>query len=613
MNYEQLIESFHEGHCIRAYQLFGAHVTIENNVRGVRFTLYAPHARNVSVVGSFTNWDAGAVPMLRSNAAGIWSVFIQNALVWDTYKYRIETGHGDIVYKADPYAFYAETRPNTASKIFDYNTIHFDDDAWMQTRSKNFERPMSIYEVYAGGWKKRGKYLYTYKQLEEELIPYVKQHGFTHIEMMPLTEYPYDGSWGYQVSGYYALTSRYGNPKEFASFINTCHAAGIGVILDIVPVHFVKDAHGLMQFDGQPLYEYADNQNAFSQWGTMYFNLWKEEIRSFLMSAASFWCDIYHIDGLRFDAVSHLIYWGGNKERGINTGSIDFTKRMNYYLNREYPDVMLIAEDSSDYPKVTGSTLEGGLGFDYKWDLGWMHDTLLYYATDPYFRIHDHHKITFSMHYFYYEKFLLPLSHDENVHGKKTMIDRMWGNYEAKFAQARNFYAYMYAHPGKKLNFMGNEIATFREFDENKQLDWNLLDYPLHEAFLRYFTDLNHLYHSLECLYANEYSHNAFQWIEADNAKQSIYAFYRESEEHIFVCIMNCKQEEYSKLSLCVPQSGVYQEILNSENGIYGGCNRCNVEKIYATRDDTNQYQIHLHIAPWATIWLLTEKKVEGK
>lgn len=616
MNQNKIIESFHEGHCIEAYRLFGAHVTTENNQTGVRFTVYAPHARNVYVVGTFTRWDEAAVSMIRSSHAGIWSVFIAGVKEWDSYKYKIETGHGDILYKADPYAFYSETRPDTASKIYNLEDIHWNDVSWMTKRDKNFEKPMSIYEVYSGGWKKHGEFPYTYPQLQEELIPYVKEHGFTHIEMMPLCEYPYDGSWGYQVSGYYSLNSRYGNPTEFASFVNACHREGIGVIMDMVPVHFVKDAFGLIYFDGEALYEYADPENAESEWGTMNFNLWNEEVRSFLMSSASFWCDTYHIDGIRVDAVSNLIYWAGNKDRGINQGSIDFVKRMNYYLHKEFPSVMLIAEDSSDYPKVTTSTIDGGLGFDYKWDLGWMNDTLKYYSTDPYFRVYDHHKITFSMHYFYSERFLLPFSHDENVHGKKTIIDRMWGDYDAKFSQVRNLYAYMYAHPGKKLNFMGNEIASFREFDEKKELDWFLLDYPRHAAFERYFKDLNMLYQSMPCLFQNDYTYgNGFRWIDADNAKQSVFSFIREDEKQYLICIMNCKPEYYPKYDIKVPEKGTYIEILNSEKDIYDGCNKCNplpLKSFSNGIDGEFGNSVTIQLAPWATIWL-SKKKMNKK
>lgn len=609
MNQGEIIKSFHEGHCLDAHHFFGAHVTKE----GVCFRVYAPHARNIAVVGSFTNWNENPVYMNREESKGIWSVTIQNVKEWDSYKFRIETSRGKIIYKADPYAFYSETRPETASKIYDFSHIKWTDSAWMKKRNKNFNNPVSIYEVYAGGWKKKDGYPYTYPQLEKELIPYVKEHGFTHIEMMPLTEYPFDGSWGYQASGYYSLTSRYGNPTEFASFVNACHKANIGIIMDMVPVHFVKDEFGLAYFDGDPVYEYTDKENAESQWGTMNFNLWNEEVRSFLMSSASFWCEMYHMDGIRVDAVSNLIYWAGNKDRGVNEGSVNFVKRMNYNLSQRYPGVMLIAEDSSDYPKVTASTLYDGLGFDYKWDLGWMNDTLKYYSTDPLYRVYDHNKITFSMSYFYSEKFLLPFSHDENVHGKKTIIDRMFGDYEAKFSQVRNLYAYMFAHPGKKLNFIGNEIASFREFDEKKELDWFLLDYPKHDAFLKYFTDLNKLYQKMPCLYQNDYNNlYGFKWIEADNAKQSVFTFMREDDTQYLVCVMNCLPAGYESYDIKVPQSGSYKEILNSEDGKYGGCDMKNPKALKAWENGIKgdfPYSITIRLAPYSAIWFTCRKK----
>lgn len=615
MNQNKIIESFHEGHCIEAYRVFGAHFTTENQEYGVRFTVYAPHARNVFVIGTFTDWDSAAVKMDCTDHVGIWSVFIKGVHEWDVYKYKIETNRGTYLYKADPYAFYSQTRPENASKIYNLEDIHWNDASWMQKRSKNFDKPVSIYEVYAGGWKKNGEYPYTYVQLQQELIPYVQEKGYTHIEFMPLCEYPYDGSWGYQVSGYYSLNSRYGNPTEFAAFVNACHEAGIGVIIDMVPVHFVKDDFGLIAFDGEALYEYADLENSESEWGTMNFNLWNEEVRSFLMSSAAFWCETYHVDGIRVDAVSNLIYWGGNKNRGVNQGSIDFVKRQNYYLNREFPGVMLIAEDSSDYPKVTHSTVDGGLGFDYKWDLGWMNDTLKYYATDPLFRVYDHHKITFSMHYFHSERFLLPFSHDENVHGKKTIIDRMWGDYDTKFAQVKNVYAYMFAHPGKKLNFMGNDIASFREFDEKRELDWFLLDYPKHASFAQYFCDVNTLYAKTSCLYKEDYAEgNGIQWIDADNAKQSVYSFIREDDSEILICVLNCKGEKYLEYDIPVPESGTYTEILNSEKEMYGGCGICNPTPLQSFENGMHgkfKNSITIRLAPWAAIWLSKKKGVK--
>jgi 1,4-alpha-glucan branching enzyme len=612
MDSGKIAESFHQGHCIDAYKLFGAHFTYEGG-EGVRFTVYAPHARNAFVIGNFTSWAEHPVQMMRTDFEGVWSVFIRDVKEWDSYKYRLEDRNGHIIDKADPYAFYAETRPETASKTYNLEDIHWQDAKWMDNRKTTFDQPMSIYEAYAGGWKKNGEFPYTYEMLEKNLIPYVKKNGFTHIEMMPLNEYPFDGSWGYQASGYYAVTSRYGNPTEFASFVNACHANGIGVIMDMVPVHFVKDSFGLCSFDGEALYEYQKREDAESQWGTLNFNLWKEEVRSFLMSAAAFWCRVYHIDGIRIDAVSNLIYWAGNRDRGTNEGSLDFVKRLNYYIHQNYPGVMMIAEDSSDYPKVTGNLLEGGLGFDYKWDLGWMNDTLKYYATDPIYRNFDHHKLTFSMAYFYSERFLMPLSHDENVHGKKTIVDRMWGDYDAKFSQVRNLYAYMFAHPGKKLNFMGNEIASFREFDEKKELDWFLLKYPRHEAFTGFFRDLNQVYREHSCMYTHDYQTDGFHWLNADNAKQSVYTFYREDEKEIVVCVLNNLPIGYDNYDILVPIKGTYHEILNTESAAYDGCGMDNPEALVSKKNpDVNAVYkniLTIKLAPFAAVWLSVKKK----
>ena len=608
MDQERIINDFHQGHCIDAWQLFGAHFSYEGG-QGVRFTVYAPHARNVSVIGSFNDWNADAARMSRTGFSGIWSVFVKGVKEWDSYKYRIEDKNGFIRDKSDPYAFYSETRPDNASKVYNIHDIRWSDSDWMRKRSIGLDQPVSIYEVYAGGWKHNGKYPYTYPMMEEHLIPYVKEHGFTHIEMMPLNEYPFDGSWGYQASGYFSCTSRYGNPTEFASFVNACHREGIGVIMDIVPVHFVKDAFGLRQFDGQALYEYQKAEDAESQWGTLNFDLWKEEVRSFLISSGVFWCRTFHIDGIRMDAVSNMIYWGGNRDRGINEGALNFVKRFNYYLRKEFPNVMLIAEDSSDFPHVTVSTLDGGLGFDYKWDLGWMNDTLRYYETDPLYRVYDHHKLTFSMAYFYSERFLLALSHDENVHGKKTIIDRMWGSYEQKFAQVKNLYAYMYAHPGKKLNFMGNEIASFREFDETNELDWGLLSYPRHSSFLRFFTDLNRIYLYHPALSENDFEFSGFQWIDADNAEQSVFSFYRKSRKEYLLCVMNLTGASYEIYDIPVPAKGVWTEIMNTEKEIYDGCGIYNPKPLRAKKvNEPARFpqKITIALAPFAAAWFIT-------
>ncbi len=611
---DKIIESFHHGHCINAYRAFGAHFAQESKA-GVRFTVWAPHARKVSVVGSFNDWQDEGYQMDRISDGGVYSLFIPGVKAYDMYKYRIVDNSGRTFDKADPFAFYSELRPNTASIVYDCFNFKWHDKTWMKKRTKNFDRPVNIYEVYAGAWKlKEDGTHYCYEELAKELIPYCLEHGFTHIELMPLNEYPFDGSWGYQASGYYSCTSRYGSPGGFAYFVDECHRQGLGVIMDMVPVHFVKDDHGLRLFDGQPLFEYANQNDANSQWGTCNFDLWKEEVRSFLMSAGSFWCDIFHIDGIRIDAVSNLIYWEGNKDRGTNEGALAFIRRMNYYLSKEYDGLMLIAEDSSDFPKVTWSTLDGGLGFDYKWDLGWMNDTLNYFKKDPVYRKWEHNKLTFSMAYFYSERFLMPLSHDEVVHGKHTIIDQMWGLYGEKFAQVRTLYMYMFTHPGKKLNFMGNELAMFREFDEKKELDWFMLTYPAHDAFLRYFSDLSRIYSQYPSLYKYDYDYKGFKWIDPDNNEQSIYSYYREADDECIVTVLNMTPVSRAQFRLKVPYKGTYTELLNSERDIYGGCNMCNFKPVQSKHDrKKGEDYITIDVAPFGGVMLICKKRKERK
>lgn len=609
MKKTRIIESFHQGHCLNAYEFFGAHL-INEPKQGVRFTVWAPGAKSVQVIGDFNGW--GNEPIwLEKITSSIYSVFIEGLKEWTLYRYRIECQDGVWQDKSDPFAFYSEVRPKTNSIVVDLDDYKWTDTRWLKKRTKNYDRPLNIYEVHAGSWKcDQGKW-FTYDQLSETLIPYVKEKGFTHIEMMPLNEHPFDGSWGYQASGYMSCTSRYGDPKRFMNFVNEAHKAGIGVIMDVVPVHFVKDNHGLRLFDGTPVYEYSRTEDAYSEWGTMNFDLWKEEVRSFLMSSVAFWCDKYHIDGIRMDAISNVIFWGGNKNRGVNEGGLAFLRRMNYYLSEKYPTVMLIAEDSSDFPKVTASTYELGLGFDYKWDLGWMNDTLKYYELDPVYRKYNHNKLTFSMAYFYSERFLLPLSHDEVVHGKRTIVDKMWGSYDQKFAQAKNLYLYMYTHPGKKLNFMGNEIAMFREFDECRENDWFLLEYSRHVAFARYFEDISRIYDYYPALSCYDYDPTSYRWIDADNADQSVYSFYREDATNVFVTILNMTPVSYENYRIGVPVSGRYVELINTEKDIYEGCNMCNFEPIKAEKIEAHRcnYSISLRLAPFAGILFHVKKR----
>ncbi len=600
---ESMLDAFFSGHSLEAYKIFGAHFCYEK-CNGVRFTLHAPNARSVQIIGTFNGWNGQNHYLTPTGKYGVFSIFIPNVKEWDMYKYVIEDQFGNYKEKSDPYAFYSELRPKTTSVVVNLDQYRWEDQLWMSNRKKDFSKPMNIYEVHLGSWRLENGEFLTYEELAKQLVGYCKENGYTHIEMMPVSEHPFDGSWGYQTSGYYSCTSRYGSPYQLMYFIEECHHNGIGVIMDFVPVHFVKDEFGLSYFDGTPLYEYADEENAFSEWGTKNFDLWKEDVRSFLMSSVAFWIEKYHIDGIRVDAVSNMIYWSGNATRGVNEGAISFIKRMNHNLNKQYPSVYLIAEDSSSYPNVTKSVLEDGLGFDYKWDLGWMNDTLKYLETDFMYRVHHHHDLTFSMAYNYSERFILPLSHDEVVHGKKSIIDKMFGSYTQKFAQAKLLYLYQYTHPGKKLNFMGNEIGHFREWDELKEMDWFLLNYDTHHTFARYMKDLSHVYKAHSALYRYDHSYKGFRWIDADNMKDSIYSYYREDERSIMVVVLNMSNESYETYDIGVPIDGVYTEIINTEKDIYHGCNMCNYTPIQAQKASIHNlsYKLTTRIAPLSGI-----------
>lgn len=607
----RIIDEYYQGYALHAYEYFGAHLCEERGKKGVRFTVYAPHAQSIQVIGSFNDWNCKGHMMRRKDNKGVWSLFIAGVQEGDMYKYRITQATGRVVDKMDPYAFYSELRPNTASIVADLDYSKWSDQKWMSKRTKNFDKPVNIYEVHIGSWKKEeGQEWVNYKKIAKEIIAYVKENHFTHIELMPLNEYPFDGSWGYQCSGYFSATSRYGSIHDLMYFINACHRANIGVIIDFVPVHFVRDDFSLSYFDGTPLYEYEKASDADSQWGTANFNLWREEVRSFLMSAAAFWIDKYHVDGLRMDAISNIIHWHGNKDLGENEGALHFIKRMNYHLSQEYPGVMLIAEDSSDFANVTKSTVDGGLGFDYKWDLGWMNDTLKYLEKDPVYRKWHHNNITFSMAYFYSEKFIMEFSHDEVVHGKKTIVDKIWGSYEQKFSQLRTLYLYMFTHPGKKLNFMGNELAHFREWDETKQCDWDLLKYPIHDAFHKYFAKLGELYGKISALHKMEYDWSTFQWIDADNADENLFSYIRKLDNSYYVVILNFSPNTYEKHPFGVLENGTYHEILNTEQDIWGGTVQ-SLAKIKAEKEECNHlpYQIKVDVPAFGGIMLELKKR----
>lgn len=608
------LEKFYAGHCLEAYELFGAHLCFEGR-KGARFTVYAPHALSIQVIGSFNDWSCEDCVMKRADESGVYSLFIPDVKHGDMYKYRVTQADGRVVDKMDPYAFHSELRPNTASIVTDLD-FHWHDGTWMKNRDRNVSKAMNIYEVHIGSWKQKedGSW-YTYREIAKDLIAYAKEHHFTHLEFMPLNEYPFDGSWGYQCSGYFAATSRYGSCEDLMFLIDQCHKADIGVILDYVPVHFVRDDFSLSYFDGTPLYEYQKDVDANSQWGTSNFDLWSETVRSFLMSAASFWLDKYHIDGLRMDAISNIIYWHGNRDNGVNEGALAFIRRMNYNLHRRHPGVMLIAEDSSDFPNVTKSTLDMGLGFDYKWDLGWMNDTLKYMELDPIYRKWHHNQITFSMAYFYSEKFLLPFSHDEVVHGKKTIVDKIWGTYEEKFAQLRTLYMYMFTHPGKKLNFMGNELAHFREWDESKENDWFLLGYPVHDAFQHYFAKLGECYTKIPALYEDDYTWDSFRWINADNVDENLFSYIRRGSTSDVVVILNMSPNAYPQHAFGVMKAGSYKEILNTDQDIYGGSNMVNTKAVKAVKAECDHlpYRITVDVPSFGGVMLEVKKRAVKK
>lgn len=609
-----LIQLYHEGNCLEMYKVFGAHFTQEDGHRGVRFSVYAPNARSVQIIGDFNQWDGQNHYMEKYTNGGIYTLFIPGVKQYDKYKYRIETPNGAIVDRADPYAYYSELRPRTASQIYQIEGYRWSDKRWLNKRTKNFEKALNIYEVNIGSWKMKkdftdeedGEY-YNYEEMIDQLIPYVVDNGYSHIELMPLTEFPFDGSWGYQGTGYFSATSRYGEPKQLMAFINACHKNNIGVIMDFVPVHFVKDGHGLYQFDGGYVYEYPDIHLRYTEWDSCYFDVGREEVRSFLMSSVHFWAHYFHIDGIRFDAVSHLIYWKGQKEQGVNDGGIEFLKRLNSHMNGLFPGVMLIAEDSTDYPLVTTSPQSGGLGFDYKWDLGWMNDTLSYFKKDPIYRQYPdtHHKLTFSMMYFYQENYILPFSHDEVVHSKGTILDKMWGNNDQKFAQCKALYLYMMTHPGKKLNFMGNELAEYKEWDEKKALGWNILQYPQHDSFHRYMKDLNQIVMNHPALYEYDYYPEGFEWLVVDDMNQSVFAYARYSAKgDVLICIMNFIGNQHHGYHIPVPKLGTYKEIINSDTDYYTGSHFINKRAIQAKKVAAvnKEYSIKVNIAPFSAM-----------
>ena len=525
---------FYTGKIFDAYKYLGAHISRGKNgkVEEVVFRTFAPSASRISVIGEFNGWTE--TPLEKVHDGNFWEMISKEAKPGMMYKYRIYDRAGNCIDHCDPYGYGMELRPNTASIIRDMDAYKFHDGKWMKKRSDHSKLPLNVYELHFGSFRKPSEEpdaWYDYEEMADILLPYLKENGYNYLEIMPLNEYPCDESWGYQGTGFFSPTSRYGTADQLKYFVDRCHENDIGVILDFVPVHFAVDDYALANYDGTALYEYPHSDVGDSEWGSRNFMHSRGEVRSFLQSAAEYWLNEYHIDGLRMDAISRAIYWQGMPERGVNSNAVEFLRYMNQGLKERHPSVILAAEDSTSFPGVTKSVEEGGLGFDYKWDMGWMNDTLDYFRTAPEYRTRDYHKLTFSMMYYYDERYLLPLSHDEVVHGKATILQKMYGDYEQKFPQARAFYMYMYAHPGKKLNFMGNEIGHFREWDEKREVDWNLLTFPAHQDFHRFMEDLNHFYLEHPALSEMDYDTEGFQWLECHAEEKCVYVFERCTKE----------------------------------------------------------------------------------
>lgn len=621
------LEVFHTGDSVRAYDFLGAHLVNRNNKNGVVFRVWAPTARSVSVAGDFNNWNNEANYMYNIGY-GVWEVFVEGVKEFCTYKYCIESEYGDRLMKADPYAFHAQTRPGQASVVYDIESYSWNDSEWFNKRKENniSSSPMNIYEIHAGSWRKYpdGNF-FNYQKLADELIPYLKEMHYTHVQLMPIMEYPYDGSWGFQTTGYYAPTSRYGTPSDFMAFVDKLHGEGIGVILDWVPSNFPTDDFGLARFDGSPLYESNDPKTSKrDSWGTCLFNYARFEVTSFLVSCAMFWLDKYHIDGLRIGALSSMLYldygktegeWEPNKFGGKeNLDAVDFVKRLNTAVHMYHPDVMMFAEENTSWPKLTHKIEDGGLGFDFKWNMGWMNDMLHYMSLNSMWRPFNHDSLTFSFYYAFSEKFLLPISHDEVSHGKGSLIKQMPGKYDEQFAGVRAFITYMYAHPGKKLVFMGTEIGQFDEWNHEEAIQWDLLEFEKHKKLRTFFKELNKFYLDCKPLYELDTVWKGFDWIHHDDYTNSVIAFKRtdkNGDEIVSVCnFQPIRRDEYC---IGVPKYGLYDEVFNSDEERFGGSGVVNGNNI-----KTEVMKIHgfdqglsLTLPPLSVIYLRCTKELE--
>lgn len=596
------INRFYRGEVFEAYEYYGAHLSKNGTV----FRTYAPNALKVSLIGDFTGWSE-EIPMQPVIDGRSYEIEVPEAEEGMRYKYRIYDRSGKFIDHCDPYGFGMELRPGTCSVIRSIEGFEFGDAQWLEKRTDCRDKPMNIYEVHLGSWRRKSdedeEGWYSYSEIADMLIDYVCSSNYNYIELMPLSEHPCDESWGYQSTGFFAPTARYGDPQQLMEFVDKCHRHNIGVIVDFVPVHFAVDHYALTEYDGTKLYEHPTDDIGYNEWGSRNFIHSKGEVQSFLQSAANYWLSVYHFDGLRMDAIRNMIYWNGEESRGENLKAIDFLRSMNSGLKARHPSAILAAEDSSSYPKVTAPVFDGGLGFDYKWDLGWMHDTLEYFQSAPIYRTRDYHKLTFSMLYFYNEKFILPLSHDEVVHGKATIAQKMNGQYPEKFPQARALYMYMIAHPGKKLNFMGSEFAQLREWDCKRQQDWDMLKYPLHDSFREYIIELNRIYLKYNALHY-DYDPTNFAWVDCNSTERCVYAIRRKSAEGDILAVLNLSDWYQADYCVNIGSDLDVELLLDSDSQKYSG----------TTPEGKSDYEysgnsIRMNITPFSGMMFLIKKK----